>query len=142
MLSQHIVVTTDFSAPSLAAVVAGADLLRGSEGRGTLLYVLAPPHMDEGWLVQPTSDLAEREAAARRQLEQLRVEHFDEGANVEAVVVHAPSPPQAICAFAGVQGASLIVIATHGRTGLSHFLMGSVSERVIRHAPCSVLVVR
>jgi nucleotide-binding universal stress UspA family protein len=39
-------------------------------------------------------------------------------------------------------GVEMLVIATHGRTGLSHVLLGSVAERVIRHAPCPVLVVR
>ena len=38
--------------------------------------------------------------------------------------------------------ADLIILATHGRTGLSHVLLGSVAERVVRHAPCPVLVVR
>jgi nucleotide-binding universal stress UspA family protein len=39
-------------------------------------------------------------------------------------------------------GADLIVVSTHGRTGLSHLLIGSVAERVVRHAPCPVLTLR
>ena len=40
------------------------------------------------------------------------------------------------------KGAGLIVMATHGRTGLEHFLMGSVAERVVRSAPCPVFTVK
>lgn len=47
-----------------------------------------------------------------------------------------------ICQYARSQGADMIVLATHGRTGLSHLLMGSVAESVLRAAPCPVLVLR
>ena len=47
-----------------------------------------------------------------------------------------------VLAAAVFAGADLIVTSTHGRTGLAHLFMGSVAERVVRHAPCSVLVVR
>jgi nucleotide-binding universal stress UspA family protein len=43
---------------------------------------------------------------------------------------------------AAKQGTDLIVISTHGRTGLDHILMGSVTEKVVRHAPCPVLSIR
>jgi universal stress protein A len=51
-------------------------------------------------------------------------------------------PFQAIVDLAQSSEAGLIVMGTHGRTGLTHLLIGSVAERVIRHAPCPVLVVR
>lgn len=47
-----------------------------------------------------------------------------------------------ICQYATRASIDLIVIATHGQTGLKHVLLGSVSERVVQHAPCSVLVVK
>jgi universal stress protein A len=50
-------------------------------------------------------------------------------------------PFNEICRMAEQERASLIVIGSHGRTGLSHVLLGSVAERVVRHAPCPVLVV-
>jgi universal stress protein A len=52
------------------------------------------------------------------------------------------TPADEIIRAASEQGVDLIVIATHGRTGLKHLFMGSVAERVVRHAPCPVLVVR
>ena len=51
------------------------------------------------------------------------------------------SPVLDICAFAKDHDADLIITATHGLTGLQHVLIGSTAERVVRHAPCSVLVV-
>jgi nucleotide-binding universal stress UspA family protein len=47
-----------------------------------------------------------------------------------------------IAGEAAKTGADLIVISTHGRTGLSHILMGSVTEKVVRHAPCPVLSIK
>ena len=47
-----------------------------------------------------------------------------------------------ICQSAAQEQADLIIMGSHGRTGLSHVLLGSVAERVVRHAPCPVLVVR
>jgi nucleotide-binding universal stress UspA family protein len=52
------------------------------------------------------------------------------------------SPVEAIVAHADDKRVDLIVIATHGRTGLSHALLGSVAERIIREAPCPVLTIR
>jgi nucleotide-binding universal stress UspA family protein len=52
------------------------------------------------------------------------------------------SPVESIVAYAIDQHIDLIVIATHGRTGLSHVLLGSVAERIVREAPCPVLTLR
>ena len=56
--------------------------------------------------------------------------------------VSAGYPATVIAARAGTIGADLIVMGTHGRSGVSHLLMGSVAERVMRTAPCPVLTVR
>jgi nucleotide-binding universal stress UspA family protein len=52
------------------------------------------------------------------------------------------TPASAIIEFAGGRGVDLIVMGTHGRGGMSHLLLGSVAERVVRTAPCPVLTVR
>jgi nucleotide-binding universal stress UspA family protein len=62
------------------------------------------------------------------------------GVKVETVVTLAPPGPD-ICGFAEKRDVDLIIIATHGRTGLKHLLMGSVAEHVVRHARQPVLVV-
>ena len=58
-----------------------------------------------------------------------------------AVVLNA-NAAVGICDYAAKEEVDLIVLSTHGRTGLSHMLIGSVAERVVRHAPCPVLTLR
>ena len=73
--------------------------------------------------------------------------HFHEftklspGVEVERIL-HAGSPGEVICWAAAKRGCDLIVMGTHGRTGLMHLLLGSVTEHVVRHAQCPVLTVR
>jgi nucleotide-binding universal stress UspA family protein len=62
------------------------------------------------------------------------------GVAVEARMAHG-TPYEEIVKAGKELGADLIVIGTHGRTGMSHFLLGSVAERVVRSAPCPVLTV-
>ncbi|MDG3002875.1 universal stress protein [Paludisphaera mucosa] len=52
------------------------------------------------------------------------------------------TPAEAIVDYAAEKKVDLVVIATHGRTGLSHALLGSVAERIVREAPCPVLTIR
>lgn len=59
-----------------------------------------------------------------------------------APIVVIGNPYERIVEIAEKENAGLIVIATHGYTGFKHFYMGSTTERVVRHAPCPVLVVR
>jgi universal stress protein A len=56
--------------------------------------------------------------------------------------LHAGSPGEVICWFAEDKKCDVIVMGTHGRTGLKHFFLGSVAEHVVRHARCPVLVLR
>jgi nucleotide-binding universal stress UspA family protein len=86
-------------------------------------------------------DLVAERAKAEVQLRQFRSEHFSEELNTTTVVLEGV-PHQALCEMAKADDPGLIVIATHGHTGWEHALMGSTAERVVRHAPCPVLVVR
>jgi len=56
--------------------------------------------------------------------------------------VDAGAASQRICDLAKAESFDLIVLATHGYTGLKHVLLGSTAERVVRLAPCAVLVVK
>ena len=59
-----------------------------------------------------------------------------------SAAVREGKPHEEICEAAKAMGADLIVLTTHGYTGLKHVWLGSTAERVVRHAPCPVLVVR
>ena len=62
--------------------------------------------------------------------------------DVQYNAVANANPASAICQIAKETGASLIVLGSHGRTGVLRQLLGSVAESTVRHAPCSVFVVR
>ena len=76
---------------------------------------------------------------ARTQMQDLLRGQFQGPWEVEVVTGH---PADAIVRVAEERGADLIVMGTHGRTGLQHVLLGSVTEKVVRLAPCPVLTVR
>lgn len=142
-MSQHILVATDFSASARAALERACRLARLFGARVTLLHVFqpVPPALAEspnlvGVDIEQT--IADR---AEERLEGLAEELF-EGANVAWQVVARPSAAEAICDQARARDADLVIVGTHGHTGLDALVIGSVAERVVRHAHCSVLVAR
>ena len=79
---------------------------------------------------------------AEADLERMAKE-LGEASSVKATaVVRDGKPFEEICRSAKTVGADMIVLTTHGYTGLKHVWLGSTAERVVRHAPCPVLVVR
>jgi nucleotide-binding universal stress UspA family protein len=80
-----------------------------------------------------------RKTAEHQMRKLVRTVNFG-GVKFDAVFTDG-SPVLDICAFAKDHDADLIITSTHGLTGLQHVLIGSIAEKVVRHAPCSVLVV-
>lgn len=136
-----VVVCTDFSKASVPAVAMAGRIARAFEAPATLLYV---EHTDV-WQ-QATEDvdddakLRELRAQLDRALAELHEEHLP--APVETQLVVSDHRPEGIVTHADKRGADLLVLATHGRSGLARLVIGSVTERVVRTAPCPVLVVR
>lgn len=87
----------------------------------------------------PALQKTARKNAERHMRELVRTVNFGR-AKFETVFTEG-SPVTDICAFAKDHGVDLIITSTHGLTGLKHVLIGSIAEQVVRHAPCSVLVV-
>jgi universal stress protein A len=81
------------------------------------------------------------EVEAQQQLEEIARQRLDATLAYE-IVVRGGIPESEITRMASELGIDLIVMATHGRSGLAHFILGSVAEAVIREAPCPVLTVR
>jgi nucleotide-binding universal stress UspA family protein len=91
--------------------------------------------------VDVTPYLETLEAQARQELEARLQRVRDAGLEGEMRLAHG-MPAQEIIATAAETGADLIIMGTHGRTGVQHLFIGSVAEKVVRMAPCPVLVTR
>ncbi|NOS69117.1 MAG: universal stress protein [Verrucomicrobia bacterium] len=139
---KHILVPIDFSDCSKKALEYALPFAREHKAVITLLYVAEPGYgageyggIDYARLEGSMKEEGERELAKIAE-EQLHGE-------VSAVtLVRLGSPSREIIEAAESLPADLIVISTHGRTGLKHVLLGSVAEHVVQRAPCPVLVVR
>jgi universal stress protein A len=137
---QHILVPVDFGKAADHALTIAMQLAKVLQARLTLLHVvqtsLMPgPHVGAG--VTPYLD--EVEAQAQQILGQYA--QCVEAAGITCdTVIDLASPFQCIVDYAAKQQVDMIVMGTHGHTGLQHMLLGSVAERVVRMAPCPVLV--
>ncbi len=89
----------------------------------------------------PTAFIEEAREAAASKLDALTREVAAEGVTVISHLSEVPAA-SAIVDLAEDLGADLIIMGTRGHTGLKHALLGSVAERTLRHAPCSVLTVK
>ena len=133
----RILVPLDFSPSSMAALQTACDLAHRFQAPIDLLTVVEPlPPSADLLLASSFEQVGEQ---ARAELANLAVP--DPLLTVRKIT-RIGYPAQVITDYAEQAGIDLIVIGTHGRTGLSHLLMGSVAERVVRTAPCPVFVAR
>ncbi len=136
-----ILCPTDFSEESYRAIDYGARFAKASDGRLLLAHII---HVPQGELYQPdrpTLTFEEGKALAMARMEEIRHKQLADCSTCE-LLVDIGDPYEQLKAIADDRKVDLIVIATHGRTALQHLVMGSVAEKLIRHAPCPVLVVR
>ena len=138
-----LLATTDFSDASRSGVRYAVALAEKLGATVALLHVIEP----RSWLselgsVVPAREDAEVVALAHKQLATMAEREGKGGVAVTfAVSVRTGHPFDAITTAAREHAAELIVIATHGHTGVERVLLGSTAERVVRHAPCAVLTV-
>lgn len=142
----RILVPTDFSPPSDAALEYGRILAAKFGSSLQLLHVVDDPSASSEFVADgfapATADIHETLLAQAHERLAHVINVTDRAqfhARADAVI---GMPAAAIVDYAAATGTSLIVMGTHGRTGLAHLLMGSVAEHVIRTAPCPVLTVR
>jgi len=141
--ASHILLTTDFSPASEEAVGKAGELARATGARLTVLHVHrhAPAAPEAVIPAEKYVTSADLDAEVRQNLEDLRRTMLQGVESVSAVSVENVSAPLAICDYAEKHGVDLIVIGTHGRTGVPRLLIGSVAEKVVRHSKCPVMVV-
>jgi nucleotide-binding universal stress UspA family protein len=139
---RKILVPTDFSEHSTLALTYAVDLAKRYDASVTLLHVypvvnyaaaegfaLYTPEQLAKLITQLTTQLRASEAQARESGAQQVDSAMEQGDAYQEILEHAA-------------GYDLIVMGTHGRTGLKHALMGSVAEKIVRTSPCPVLTVR
>ena len=140
----HILAPTDFSDYSKKTISDAFELARTFGATLTLLHVIEPPpYPIEGFAPSAVGAdlLGDLEQQASTELAQVLPDAQEAKVEVTRAVAIG-SPSQKIVETAEAEHVDLIVMATHGRTGLSHLLIGSVAERVVRTAPCPVLTIR
>jgi nucleotide-binding universal stress UspA family protein len=143
MTAQRFLVPVDFSENANQAVECAITLASKLEARVTLLHVIQPLPLGSGdmGMTVPYTYIQELEAYITSRMQAYLERVTAAGLEGEIAVVHGV-PFQEILETAKVQQVDLIIMGTQGRTGLQHVLMGSVAEKVVRLAPCPVLVVR
>jgi nucleotide-binding universal stress UspA family protein len=144
MQFRHILAPTDFSEYSKKAVASALELAQKFGAKLTILHVVElPPYPVEGYVPPSLSAtfLDDMERQATVDLAQVVPEA--EAAKVEvARLVAVGTPYRKIVETAEADHVDLIVMATAGRTGFSHLVLGSIAERVVRTASCPVLTMR
>ncbi len=140
---ERILVPLDFSEQAAAVLEWAAHLAQEHQSRVLLLHAYHLPvefQQLEGAYLPPdfwSNVKAEAEQSLARYAEELQ----KRGLQVETIVREG-YPASVIVDEAASQGADLIVIGTHGHSGLKHMLLGSIAERVVQKAPCAVLTVK
>ncbi|MDA0807381.1 MAG: universal stress protein [Planctomycetota bacterium] len=136
----RILIPVDFGAVSQAAVEAGAKLAGQTESEIFLLHALAPVAVIPplGMMTAPVVPFDDA-SAARMRLENLPVPQ-EMNLTVRREVVHGDAS-RVIVDFADEHDVNLIVMGTHSRSGFESFILGSVTESVVRHAKCPVLTI-
>jgi universal stress protein A len=142
---RRVLAPTDFSDSSEPAVRYAAELAEKFGAELTLLHVVqdltlvVPDVMMPLPVAAPAVEdmVAGARAGIAKMVEKLGLQKLNPTAEVRM-----GAPAAEIVAAAADLKADLLCIGTHGRTGIAHFLLGSVAERIVRHAPCPVLTVR
>lgn len=139
---RHILIATDFSAPSAAAWKRGLALARASDAR--VLVVHVAPSLAQAQTVRWAYRELEAEilSDARRRLKHLVAQAGRAGVRARSLLLSGAPVHEAVGRAGRAQKADLIVVGTHGRTGLGGALIGSVAARIVATAPCPVLTVR
>ena len=143
MAAQHFLVPIDFSPYSDQALTKAIELATSLDARLTLLHVIQLMPLTVGEMPPAYFDehLENLEADAQQQMRAALYRVHQAGLQGESVISQG-IPFQAIVDTAKDEKVDLIIMGTHGRTGLPHVLIGSVAEKVVRLAPCPVLVAR
>ena len=142
---RKVMMASDFSSASRAAFARAVELAKANRASLVVMHAvtLPPPTLGGEYIPPQTWDRIEAatRASAKKQIGTLVTKAKRAGVRATGLIV-AGSPYEVIVRAARSKRAGVLVLGTHGRTGLSRFLLGSVAGRVLASAPCPVLTVR
>jgi nucleotide-binding universal stress UspA family protein len=141
---KKILFATDFSEGSKNALPYAVDLAGRYGAKLYFVHVIYDVAATTGWYVPHTSFdeiYLDMEKSAKAELAKTFIEEMRGVVDIEHIVIKG-IPYEEIAKFSETNKVDLIVLATHGRTGLDRLLFGSTAEQVVRYAPCPVLSVR
>ncbi len=142
---RRILHASDFSSASRAAFTKAVEMARANRAQLLLLNVrsVVVPMVGDGYVSPQTYEQLDRasRAAAKKQLDRLVTQAKKRGVRTKGRLALGVAHEQIVRAARGAR-ADMIVMGTHGRTGVSKFFLGSVASRVVSLAACPVLTVR
>ncbi|MGH7306014.1 MAG: universal stress protein [Candidatus Rokuibacteriota bacterium] len=144
-MTRRILHPSDFSPAADAALKKAIDLTKTGRGGLLVVHVINPivPLAGEGYVSPKTYEdiAASTRAWAKKRLDQRLVKAKKSGARAKGLLVEGSAYEQ-IVRVAKSRHADLIVMGTHGRSGIAKLFLGSVAGRVVAAAPCPVMTVR
>ena len=137
---KKILAPIDFSEYSMEALRAAMELAKDLDGELHIVHIVTPHFaLLDKMREQARETLMVEES--EEELARIRRDDCGNSAKVVTQVMVGPPVPKLV-EYATQQQIDLILLATHGRTGIEHLMIGSVAEKLVRAAPCSVLVFR
>ncbi|MBI1452764.1 MULTISPECIES: universal stress protein [Acinetobacter] len=142
----HILVALDESPMAYAAVEQALSLAQDLKSQVTIMSVIAiDPFVGvDFYKVAPaiTDYFMQAEKNAKERLEDVKQSFIRDGINVQTKLIHGVSPSQGIIQVADEAGADLIIMGSHGRTGIQKVMLGSVAQNVLTQSPIPVLIIK
>lgn len=135
---KKLLVATDGSKSALEAINEALSLATICSSK---LYVLSVIEVNQEYAALAPALVEKAENKTRKHLEAIKKQSLKSGIQCETIVHEGEEPYKFIVDEARKKKVDMIIIGSHGRTGLKRLMMGSVTSRVIGHAPCKVLVV-
>src|SRR3989338_7905930 len=136
-----ILFPTDFSESAENASRYALSLAKKYGSKVYVIHVIEPFTYTTEFGLDFSAQLKEMEASARRLLDDVAASIKKTNLDVESALITG-EPFVEIIKYARKEQVDLIVMATHGRSGIEHMLMGSVAEKVVRKSPCPVLTIK
>jgi nucleotide-binding universal stress UspA family protein len=138
---RHILIPTDGSELAEHGVTQGLALAKSLGAKVSVIFVVEPFSEMSGRFIEAVASYAElRKEQAKSALDRAANMAKEAGVSCETIQAESGQPHQAIIAAAEDKGCDLISMSSHGRSGLSAFLIGSVTNKVLTHAKTPVLV--